>query len=301
MTTQRPDIRQIYKAHSKPLSDGPSPPVPSTSSDQQKPERLHTGRRRSSLSLVTLWPKHATTKQSDSFTNPVVQDANEEEVTTMSSDAFLSFLRNSQGMKHATMEDAISIIKKYSHVNVDLDHISLKGFTHFMLTQEGTGSRPQATQDMRKPLSAYLIASSHNTYLTGHQLHGESSANMYTLVRMKKIIANTLYSLFYSHSACCFHTLVGSTFRLSLCGVGLLGWRGWGACDLPWTHTHLQDQIQGTCVWGQVSTAHTICHTTLAVAHYYRMLYRQLQSMPLLPVHILSFSPLRITAVFSNR
>jgi hypothetical protein len=36
---------------------------------------------------------------------------------------------------------------------------------------------------MDSPLSYYFVASSHNTYLTGHQLRGESSVEMYREVR----------------------------------------------------------------------------------------------------------------------
>ncbi len=139
--------------------------------------------------------KHSGSSQSFSQLDPPAQgEKEEEEVEKMSVSNFLSFLRSSQGMQEATLDDARRIIQKYDLVRCkggqSVDHISLRGFTHYMLAQEfpSPNTQPQsplippASEDMTRPLSDYFIASSHNTYLTGHQLHGDSSVNMYALV-----------------------------------------------------------------------------------------------------------------------
>ena len=44
------------------------------------------------------------------------------------------------------------------------------------------GPPPATTRDLSYPLSSYYISSSHNTYLSGHQLYGEATTEAYTNV-----------------------------------------------------------------------------------------------------------------------
>ncbi|GFX94131.1 1-phosphatidylinositol 4,5-bisphosphate phosphodiesterase epsilon-1 [Trichonephila clavipes] len=62
--------------------------------------------------------------------------------------------------------------------------LSFEGFARYLMDKcnyvfvpETLGPDPNA---MNQPLSHYFIASSHNTYLTGHQLKGESSVELYS-------------------------------------------------------------------------------------------------------------------------
>lgn len=60
--------------------------------------------------------------------------------------------------------------------------LTLDGFTTYLLSADNAPFREQNTgvsHDMTRPLSEYYISSSHNTYLVGHQLVGDSTIEGY--------------------------------------------------------------------------------------------------------------------------
>ncbi|KAG2142733.1 1-phosphatidylinositol-4,5-bisphosphate phosphodiesterase 1 [Suillus bovinus] len=60
--------------------------------------------------------------------------------------------------------------------------MSLDGFTSFLLSSDNSAfieRQGKVCHDMTRPLSEYLISSSHNTYLIGHQLVGSSTIEGY--------------------------------------------------------------------------------------------------------------------------
>lgn len=104
----------------------------------------------------------------------------------MSVRAFCNFLSTGQlqhGMDELTAKLLVNEYDSTFHQDgsggKDPASISVRGFAHYLLSQEPL---PGSRQDLSLPLSNYFIATSHNTYLTGHQLHGESSAAMYAKV-----------------------------------------------------------------------------------------------------------------------
>ncbi|XP_074629145.1 1-phosphatidylinositol 4,5-bisphosphate phosphodiesterase beta-1-like isoform X3 [Acropora palmata] len=107
-------------------------------------------------------------------------------------DQLVDFLNNKQRdprlneilFPYCTCEKAQAIIDKYEP-NKDFakkGQFSVQGLTRYLMSDDNyiiNLDRLSLHQDMTRPLSHYFINSSHNTYLTGHQLTGKSSVEMY--------------------------------------------------------------------------------------------------------------------------
>uniref|UniRef100_A0A2K6L9I7 Phosphoinositide phospholipase C n=1 Tax=Rhinopithecus bieti TaxID=61621 RepID=A0A2K6L9I7_RHIBE len=100
------------------------------------------------------------------------------------------FLVNCQG-EHCTYDEILSIIQKFEP-NISMCHqglMSFEGFARFLMDKENFASKNDESQEnikeLQLPLSYYYIESSHNTYLTGHQLKGESSVELYSQVLLQ--------------------------------------------------------------------------------------------------------------------
>jgi phosphatidylinositol phospholipase C epsilon len=64
--------------------------------------------------------------------------------------------------------------------------LSFEGFARYLMDKDNyafVNEREVPNEsEMCRPMSTYYVASSHNTYLTGHQLKGESSVELYSQV-----------------------------------------------------------------------------------------------------------------------
>uniref|UniRef100_A0A8C7YYI6 Phosphoinositide phospholipase C n=1 Tax=Oryzias sinensis TaxID=183150 RepID=A0A8C7YYI6_9TELE len=100
------------------------------------------------------------------------------------------FLVNCQ-REHLSYDEILSIIQKFepSSVMRQMGWMSFEGFARFLMDKDNSASRNEESQmnpeGLQYPLSYYYIESSHNTYLTGHQLKGESSVELYSHVLLQ--------------------------------------------------------------------------------------------------------------------
>uniref|UniRef100_A0A3P9MIG5 Phosphoinositide phospholipase C n=1 Tax=Oryzias latipes TaxID=8090 RepID=A0A3P9MIG5_ORYLA len=100
------------------------------------------------------------------------------------------FLVNCQ-REHLSYDEILSIIQKFepSSIMRQMGWMSFEGFARFLMDKDNSASRNEESQmnpeGLQYPLSYYYIESSHNTYLTGHQLKGESSVELYSHVLLQ--------------------------------------------------------------------------------------------------------------------
>lgn len=108
----------------------------------------------------------------------------------MTKEDFVLFMNNEQKELNFGLEDAEKIIKNFSTLikggeNTDESKygLNLEEFRNFLINKTHCSIYDLEAfnheQDMTRPLNEYFIFSSHNTYLTKHQLYGESSVEMY--------------------------------------------------------------------------------------------------------------------------
>ncbi|XP_050405762.2 1-phosphatidylinositol 4,5-bisphosphate phosphodiesterase beta-1 isoform X2 [Patella vulgata] len=107
-------------------------------------------------------------------------------------DQFQTFLNNQQRDPRLneilypfyTKAQAQELIEQFENKAgmAEKGHMSQEGFLKFLMSEENNLIPPEKldlSEDMNQPLAHYFINSSHNTYLTGHQLTGKSSVEIY--------------------------------------------------------------------------------------------------------------------------
>ncbi|XP_069691797.1 1-phosphatidylinositol 4,5-bisphosphate phosphodiesterase classes I and II isoform X2 [Periplaneta americana] len=110
----------------------------------------------------------------------------------MSAAQFVEFLNKTQRdprlneilYPYANTSRAKDLIQQYepNKYNAQRGQFSFDGFLRYLMSEDNpivSPSKLDLTDDMDQPLPHYFINSSHNTYLTGHQLTGKSSVEIY--------------------------------------------------------------------------------------------------------------------------
>ncbi|KAF2901192.1 hypothetical protein ILUMI_04995 [Ignelater luminosus] len=119
------------------------------------------------------------------FTNCAGIDTSNSQVITMST--FMKFLETRQ-MEVWSEEDVKTLIQRHEpDASLRAQNcLSFEGFARYLMDKDNYAfineQEVPNESEMGRPMSTYYIASSHNTYLTGHQLKGESSVELYSQV-----------------------------------------------------------------------------------------------------------------------
>ncbi|XP_038562734.1 1-phosphatidylinositol 4,5-bisphosphate phosphodiesterase zeta-1-like isoform X2 [Micropterus salmoides] len=110
--------------------------------------------------------------------------------TTLPACALLRFLHKEQMELTANEETAESLIDRYEIEETAREnrYMTFEGFLRYMESKDCSVfdlAHASVYQDMDQPLTSYFISSSHNTYLTGDQLVGQSHLDAYVCALRK--------------------------------------------------------------------------------------------------------------------
>uniref|UniRef100_A0A674BJE6 Phosphoinositide phospholipase C n=1 Tax=Salmo trutta TaxID=8032 RepID=A0A674BJE6_SALTR len=100
------------------------------------------------------------------------------------------FLVNCQGENHSH-DEVLRIIQTFEPSTTlhQIGWMSFEGFARYLMDKDNSASKleesPLNVEELHYPLPYYYIATSHNTYLTAHQLKGESSVELYSQVLLQ--------------------------------------------------------------------------------------------------------------------
>jgi len=125
-------------------------------------------------------------------------DTSKSQVITVAN--FTKFLETRQMESHSE-EEIRMLIQRHEPDPVlrAQNNLSFEGFARYLMDKDNYAfvSERMAPDDldMEQSLSHYYIASSHNTYLTGHQLKGESSVELYSQVNKQKNRSNIHFKI----------------------------------------------------------------------------------------------------------
>ena len=198
-------LKNLYKRYSQPPEVLQSRPSSKALTPTKLPlppvSKKHTRKKSSVTIMMEYLSGSSSSKQQankQATTSIPIQngaDTNMKE-SVMSLKSFLNFLKTTQGMSQITQSEVVELIHKYDPLSPFLPNtsgdktedyqVTPRIFAAYMLSLEGNAVMYNKVstvfQDLNQPLTSYFISSSHNTYLSGHQLHGESNVSMYTTV-----------------------------------------------------------------------------------------------------------------------
>lgn len=116
-----------------------------------------------------------------------------------------TFLASCQMEEDVSADDVAALIQMHEPNPVirRKNCLSFEGFARYLMDKNNFAYTPElsevAEEDMDQPLSHYYIASSHNTYLTGHQLKSESSVELYSQVSKSNYPGRTSNDVCWSY------------------------------------------------------------------------------------------------------